>query len=476
LFDLPTDRMSPSDTAPPGQLRSRCPCTTDDQDLATASAVGSALRWHPQPAVALRRCLWWCPLYVPNSLPQPLSAVRTQVRAWRDLDASALTAGERAEWLAGLRQVIDAAEGAFTDVLSVFDAHGDGEVLHAARSTSSWLQGALHLAPGDASRRVRVARAVAELGAPLDLMHDGQVTFDQLCAMQSAVRHVPGQQREQAVALLTDLATRVDAGRLRVAGRALRHAVDPDGALDEARDQFERRYLELSPLLDGMTAVDGLLDAEATAVLTEALAPFLVPAGPDDDRTAAQRRADGLVEVAASALRSGELPTLSGAAAEVQITVSLPALLGLPGASPARIPGCPGGDALLTKDAVARLGCDGSLRRVLLDANGVPLDVGRRMRLFTPALRRALALRDGGCRFPGCGRPARYTDAHHVQSWLTGGLTDRANGVLLCRHHHRAVHEDGWQIRAVDQTAGANGELVFAGPREQRMSSPVRGP
>lgn len=399
-----------------------------------------------------------------------------EVRTWRELDPTALQPAERAEWLAGLRQVIDAAETTFTDVLAAFDADGDGDQLHAARSTVSWLQGALHLAPGDASQRVRVARASHELDAPLTMLRDGRVTFDQVCAVQSGVRHVPLEQRSAAVTLLTDLATKVDAGRLRVAGRALRHAVDPDGALDAARDQFQRRYLELSPLLDGMTAVDGLLDAEATAALTQAMAPFLVPAGPEDERTAAQRRADGLVEVAYAALSSGQLPTLSGAPAALEVIAPLPALLGVSGASPARLLGCPGGDALLTHEALARLACDGTIRRVLVDASGVPLDVGRRMRLFSPAQRRALAVRDEGCRFPGCGRPARYTDAHHVRSWLTGGDTDLHNGVLVCRHHHRALHEGGWRIEPMDRARGANAELVFAGPRGQRLPSPVRGP
>jgi hypothetical protein len=425
----------------------------------------------------MRPILRWCLLFVPASLPQPLEAAVAQVRGWNDLDAARLTAAERAEWLVGLRQLIDAAEGVFTDVLEAFDANGDGDVLHAARSTASWLQGALHLAAGDASRRVHVARSsVATLAQPRAMLSDGTITFDQVCAVQHAIRPVPVERRDEAVALLSDLATRVDAGRLRVAGRALRHTIDPDGTLDAARHQFDRRYLELSPLMDGMTAVEGLLDPEATAVVTSALAPFLVPTGPDDTRTAAQRRADGLVELANTATASGELPVLSGVTACVDVVVSLPALLGEAGAAPARAPGCPGGDALLTREAAQRITCSAQVRRILVDAAGVPVDVGRSQRLFTASQRRALAVRDDGCRFPGCGRPARYTDAHHVKSWLCGGPTDLANGVLVCRHHHRALHEGGWRIEPADAATGANADLVFAGPRGQMLPSPVRGP
>jgi hypothetical protein len=75
------------------------------------------------------------------------------------------------------------------------------------------------------------------------------------------------------------------------------------------------------------------------------------------------------------------------------------------------------------------------------------LDLGRTARVVNPGLRRALVLRDGGCRFPGCDRPAGWADAHHVVSWATGGTTTLDNLVLLCRHHHTQAHEGGWRIR-----------------------------
>ncbi len=72
--------------------------------------------------------------------------------------------------------------------------------------------------------------------------------------------------------------------------------------------------------------------------------------------------------------------------------------------------------------------------------------LGRSQRLFSSHQRRLLALRDGGCRFPGCSRPPAHTDAHHVVPWSAGGATDIANAVLLCRFHHRLVHEGGWDL------------------------------
>jgi hypothetical protein len=91
-------------------------------------------------------------------------------------------------------------------------------------------------------------------------------------------------------------------------------------------------------------------------------------------------------------------------------------------------------------------------------AVGGTLDLGRRQRVVSPALRTALERRDRGCRFPGCDR-RHDLHAHHVQHWAHGGGTDRRNLVLLCRFHHRMVHEEGFTV------AGADGErFVFRRP------------
>jgi hypothetical protein len=113
----------------------------------------------------------------------------------------------------------------------------------------------------------------------------------------------------------------------------------------------------------------------------------------------------------------------------------------------------------LPAESARRLACDGSVVKVIRGADGEVLDVGRRTRTVPPALRRALEIRDGGCRWPGCG--LRFTDAHHVRHWRDGGRTDQRNLLLLCRFHHRKVHEGGWKVayNAKDDTA------VFFGPR-----------
>jgi hypothetical protein len=99
----------------------------------------------------------------------------------------------------------------------------------------------------------------------------------------------------------------------------------------------------------------------------------------------------------------------------------------------------------LPLDTLRRLTCDGSVVTVVEDALGNPLDVGRKQRTVSTALKRALHARDRGCSFPGCQRQ-RYLDAHHLQHWADGGDTSLDNLTLLCTHHHRLLHEGGFKI------------------------------
>jgi len=104
-----------------------------------------------------------------------------------------------------------------------------------------------------------------------------------------------------------------------------------------------------------------------------------------------------------------------------------------------------------------RLACDASRVVMRHDADGRLLEVGARTRTIPPALRRALHHRDRGCRFPGCG--LRFGQGHHIRHWAQGGPTTLSNLALLCRRHHRAVHEEGYQL-----DRQADGELRFRRP------------
>jgi hypothetical protein len=116
-----------------------------------------------------------------------------------------------------------------------------------------------------------------------------------------------------------------------------------------------------------------------------------------------------------------------------------------------------------------RLACDGSLVEIGHGKDGSVLDVGRKSRTIPPSLRRALEARDRGCRFPGCG--LRFTDAHHIRHWADGGETKLENLVLLCRHHHRLLHEEGWTV----EWWGRDRQPAFMDPRGHTHVGRPRG-
>jgi Domain of unknown function (DUF222) len=128
-------------------------------------------------------------------------------------------------------------------------------------------------------------------------------------------------------------------------------------------------------------------------------------------------------------------------------------------------------DATRLSDAMTRtLRCGADVTAIVVDSLGVPLDMGRRVRLATPSQRTALAVRDGGCVFPGCDAPVRWCDAHHMPDWDDGGTTDVAGMAFLCRRHHGIAHRKGW-------TSGINadGWTWFETPSGTRLDGQRHG-
>jgi hypothetical protein len=137
------------------------------------------------------------------------------------------------------------------------------------------------------------------------------------------------------------------------------------------------------------------------------------------------------------------------------VTATIETLKGMAGAAAAEMEF----SMPLPSSTVKRLACDCSVARVLLGPDSVPVDVGRSRRVVSATLRKALARRDGHCRWLGCERPASWCDGHHVVHWIDGGETNLDNLVLLCRRHHRMVHEGGWHLIKT-----ADGNIVTIAP------------
>jgi len=316
-----------------------------------------------------------------------------------------------------------------------------------APSTLALLRDRLRLHPGEAKSRVELATDPG-LTATRAALGTGEISLAHARVVAQAVPGLPADRRGEAEDFLVGQARVFDPGQLHKLARHLRHVLAPDRAEAEERAAVDRRELSLYDRGDGTHALRGILDNEATARLMAALDPLSAPApaadGTPDPRSPKRRRADALTTLVDWVLDDGRLvPGSRGARPHVTITADLATLVRLPGARAADVAW--GGP--VSAETLRRMACDAGVTFVLTDHLGVPLDVGREHRIVTPGIWAALVVRDGGCTFPGCTRPWSWCEAHHVIHWCDHGPTKLDNLTLLCAHHHRVVHHDGWRLQ-----------------------------
>ncbi|MGC4838185.1 DUF222 domain-containing protein [Micromonospora vinacea] len=326
-----------------------------------------------------------------------------------------------------------------------------------ASCTAVWLRERLRLTIPAARRLIDLATAL-DTGNPgiRQALADGAISLDQARVIADTVDTVQAtagtETADKAVGVLVDWAAQFDPTHLRKIGTRILDHVAPDiaetaarAALDaEARRTARDRHLTLSEQTDGRLRLTGTLDSETAGLLRAAIDPLTTPSGPDDTRSPGQRRHDALTELCRLTLRTGQLPDSGGDSAQIVITTSYDGLARQLSTGALDI------GLELTPDTVRRLACDATILPAVLGGTGQVLDVGRQRRLITGPLRRALVLRDRGCAFPGCDRPPRWCDAHHIHHWADGGTTSLTNAVLLCGHHHRHVHQTDWVVRLGD--------------------------
>ncbi len=238
-----------------------------------------------------------------------------------------------------------------------------------------------------------------------------------------------------------------------------RHAADPDGYVDEEKQGVEARSLTVSTADDGAVLINCILDKVGGAAVQTALEPLARRAGKDDDRLRDRRLADALVDLAMHALDTGLVPQRT----HMQVTTSLETLLGLGGSPAAEMEF----SLPISAKAVERLACDCSVTRILLGSDSTVIDVGRAKRVISGPQRKALEIRDHGCIWTGCDRPATWTSGHHLVHWIHGGPTDMPNLCLLCYRHHWMVHEGGWQIMRAD-----DGRILTVPPTTEFLQLP----
>ncbi len=259
---------------------------------------------------------------------------------------------------------------------------------------------------------------------------------------------------------------------LRSAARALRDQLDPEGAEARFLAQYEARSFRIYRDAEGRKRGSVVFDEESGAFVDAFINAAMRPrrGGPrfvdseekakaaelvGDQRTNDQLTFDLIMDV----LRSGVLADSSSVFGTRQAGVRLVQAVDADGS---RAPIVHTEDGLIAMPAsiAAQRRCESGYVPVTVDSCGNPLDVGREQRLFTSKQRVALAIRDGGCRWQGCDRPASYCEAHHIDEWARDhGRTNIDRGILLCRYHHMTLHNGGWWI-----TRDGTGDFVLHHP------------
>jgi Domain of unknown function (DUF222)/HNH endonuclease len=353
---------------------------------------------------------------------------------------------EIAQELIRRRLKIDQDELEFSRLAAAF-AQTDEYDEQGFDSPISWIKANCHMTGGAAADRVCVGEQLQRLERSAAAMAAGEIGFPTF-ALIARTSAAVGERLNEAK-LLRD-AIRLSVARFRNACMHARHAADPEAVTAEEAQGMEARSLTLTTADDGVVLVNGILDKVGGAALRTALEPLATRAGRDDHRHLDRRMADALVDLASTTrdfVAGTPKECLVSQRTHLQVTTSLETLLGLGGAPAAEMEF----SLPISAKAVERLACDCSVTRVLLDSDSMVIDVGRARRVISGSQRKALKVRDRGCVWPGCDRPASWTSGHHLVHWIHGGPTNLPNLALLCYRHHTMVHEGGWQtIRSDD--------------------------
>jgi hypothetical protein len=344
------------------------------------------------------------------------------------------------------------ADGALLDALCEAEKRGLATNL-GYRSSADMQNTLMSVSRQEAKRRMARVRALNSGAFPFaaQAVRNGSISsqhLDQIAKFQASLSDVvhPGEWAK-AEEILVGFATAWDpAGVRRFALRQLGPHLDPDGHLPSESELAEpENRLRLDWRRNGWLHFDGDLEPEAAALFAARFDARSKPRpateeGPDP-RTAEQRQGDGMAEWVGSG-REAAGSADGGERAQLTVTIGLDQLingLGTAALGPDMLP--------ISVSEARRLACDCGIVPIVLSADSMPLDIGRATRNISPHIRRAVTGRDKGCTFPGCDRPPKDCQAHHLVEWQHGGETALPNLALLCGWHHRIIHHTDWEIR-----------------------------
>ena len=340
--------------------------------------------------------------------------------------------------LTRLRSLIDRQEATFARLARAAVRRGAHQL--SGRTPVCWVASTCSMSPTSASDRLCVGEQLEAMPRVAESLSAGEIGYQSV----SVICHLRDKLGEKSdlldEALWVGFAREFSVKNLRLLAQHQRYVLDPDGFERDTEEDYEQRYLHLSPM-GSLYRLDAVLDPESGAALRAAIDGLARRLGESDARTPKQRRADAFTEIVYHAMDKGTLPRRNRVRPHISVTTTIDGLKGeLGAAAPELQTGAP-----VSSKTVLRLACDGMLSRVL-KADSVVVDVGRATPSVSPAQWRALKSRHRSCAFPGCDRPVGWTSPHHVEFRSRGGPTNLSNLLPLCYHHHRLVHEGGWQV------------------------------
>ena len=362
-----------------------------------------------------------------------------------------LTDQNLADSITSLAANIAAATARLLALLAEFDRRQSwaGWGIH---SCAHWLNWKCGIDLGAAREKVRVAHAVEVLPAIKQAFAAGELSYSKV----RTITRIATTENEDYLLMIARHSTAAHVERL---VRAYRQA-DREAALAKANAAHRGRTCTWYFDDEGSLVIKARLPAEAGALFIEGMVSAssdleFDSSVADGDNARAAQRADALVHLAEQFLARGAVPSSSADRHLVVMHVDLNALKTTGDYARADLDHGPA----VAPETARRVACDAARHTIEEDDHGEPLNIGRKTRTIPPAIRRFLTQRDRGCRFPGCTHH-RYVDAHHVEHWADGGETSADNLLLLCRRHHRLVHEGGFAIRRRND----DGKFVFLKP------------
>jgi hypothetical protein len=437
-----------------------------------------------------------------------LRALRNAADALVAIPVEALDAPDAARVHDELRAACDRLRAFGARVLAHIETDGRWAASGNARFLPEWVARRGGVSVGTARREVALGKALStDLPSARQAVADGRMSLEHAEVLS---RFAPTSEARRSTlasadvdrneAFLVAAAARVGVDDFR---KIVRHwAADVDEAAHEAEhaDACAREYLVVARRAGGVDLQGFLAGEHAETLMTALRAVAGVPAA-DDPRSAEQRRAQALTDLAGVALDRG----LAGGGRSrvrphISVLVSWETMQRLarehpevPSGHDSRVTGVSGtghdrsaaaeldDGTPIPPSVLARIACDSEISRIVFGPAGQPLDIGRTLRTYAGPLRRAVIARDRHCQYPGCGAPPTLGEVHHVRWWVRdGGRTSVENGILLCYYHHQVVHQrnlgitanaaGGWEFRCRDGrpvttgSAGPPGTTGIAGP------------